>query len=101
MRKPYPTDRSVTEWICSRSYLPTPKAQGRPRTHSLRDVLDAIFYVLKSAVLGDFCPTTSLLGLPFTTTSENCALAGRARFIRDPGKVLALDTGIADTPPSG
>jgi putative transposase len=29
------------------SYLPTPKAQGRPRTHSLRDVLDAIFYVLK------------------------------------------------------
>jgi putative transposase len=30
------------------SYLPTPKAQGRPRTHSLRDVLDAIFYVLKS-----------------------------------------------------
>jgi len=31
-----------------RSYLPTPKAQGRPRTHSLRDVLDAILYVLKS-----------------------------------------------------
>ena len=30
------------------SYLPAPKAQGRPRTHSLRDVLDAIFYVLKS-----------------------------------------------------
>jgi putative transposase len=29
-------------------YLPTPKAEGRPRTHSLRDVLDAIFYVLKS-----------------------------------------------------
>jgi len=28
--------------------LPTPKAEGRPRIHSLRDVLDAIFYVLKS-----------------------------------------------------
>src|SRR3712207_3057847 len=48
MRKPYPTDLSDTEWICLRSYLPTPKAQGRPRTHSLRDVLDAISYVLKS-----------------------------------------------------
>src|ERR687895_2205089 len=48
MRKPYPTDLSDTEWICVRSYLPTPKAQGRPLTHSLRDVLDAIFYVLKS-----------------------------------------------------
>jgi transposase len=48
MRKPYPTDLSDTEWICLRSYLSTLKAQGRPRTHSLRDVLDAIFYVLKS-----------------------------------------------------
>jgi putative transposase len=48
MKKPYPTDLSDTEWICLRSYLPTPKAQGRPRTHSLRDILDAIFYVLKS-----------------------------------------------------
>ncbi len=48
MRKPYPTDLSDAQWICLRSYLPTPKAQGRPRTHSLRDILDAIFYVLKS-----------------------------------------------------
>ena len=48
MRKTYPTDLSDTEWTRLQSYLPTPKAQGRPRTHSLRDVLDAIFYVLKS-----------------------------------------------------
>ncbi len=48
MRKPYPTDLSDVQWSRLRSYLPTPKAQGRPRTHSLRDVLDAIFYVLKS-----------------------------------------------------
>ena len=48
MRKSYPTDLSDAEWTRLRSYLPAPKAQGRPRTHSLRDVLDAIFYVLKS-----------------------------------------------------
>jgi putative transposase len=48
MRKPYTTDLSDAEWSRLRSYLPTPKAGGRPRTHSLRDVLDAIFYVLKS-----------------------------------------------------
>jgi hypothetical protein len=49
MRKPYPTDLSDAEWARLRSYLPTPKAEGRPRTHSLREVLDAIFfYVLKS-----------------------------------------------------
>jgi putative transposase len=48
MRKPYPTDLSDAQWSCLRSYLPSPKSQGRPRTHSLRDVLDAIFYIVKS-----------------------------------------------------
>jgi transposase len=48
MRKTYPTDLSDAEWARLRSYLPTPEAEGRPRTHSLRDILDAIFYVLKS-----------------------------------------------------
>src|SRR5215203_4074686 len=48
MRKSYPTDLSDAQWTRLRSYLPTPKAQGRPRTHALRDVFDAIFYVLKS-----------------------------------------------------
>src|ERR671932_40523 len=48
MRKPYPTDLSDVQWNRLRSYLPIPKPQGRPRTHPLRDVFDAIFYVLKS-----------------------------------------------------
>jgi putative transposase len=48
MRKTYPTDLSDAQWTHLQSYLPTLKAEGRPRTHSLRDVLDAIFYVLKS-----------------------------------------------------
>jgi putative transposase len=48
MRKPYPTDLSDAQWTRLLSYLSIPKAQGRPRTHSLRDVLDAIFYVAKS-----------------------------------------------------
>src|SRR5215211_5356567 len=48
MRKPYPTDLSDAQWSRLRSFLPTPKAEGRPSTHSLRNILDAIFYVLKS-----------------------------------------------------
>jgi putative transposase len=48
MRKKYPTDLSNAKWNCLRPYLPNPKAEGRPRIHSLRDVLGAIFYVLKS-----------------------------------------------------
>jgi transposase len=69
MRKPYPTDHSDAQWTRLQSCLLTPKAQGRPRTHSLRDVFDAIFYVLKAAAIGGYFPTTSLLGLPFTTIS--------------------------------
>jgi len=48
MRKPFPTDLSDAQWTRLRLCLPTPNAQGRPRIHSLRDVFDAIFYVLKS-----------------------------------------------------
>ena len=46
--KRYSTDLSDAEWEYLRTYLPTPRKRGRPRTHSLRAILDAIFYVLKS-----------------------------------------------------
>ena len=48
MRKTYLTDLSDAQWRRLQAYLPNPKPEGRPRTHSLRDVLDASFYVLKS-----------------------------------------------------
>ena len=48
MRKAYQSDLSDAEWNCLQSYLPAPKADGRPRLHSLREILDAIFYLLKS-----------------------------------------------------
>jgi putative transposase len=44
----YPTDLTDSEWLYLNSLLPTPKTGGRPRIHSLRAVLDAIFYVLRS-----------------------------------------------------
>ena len=48
MRKTYPTDLSDAEWNYIEPHLPAPKGHGRPRTHSLREILDAVFYVLKS-----------------------------------------------------
>jgi putative transposase len=48
MRKPYPTDLSDAEWKCIEPYLPTPRAAGRPRRHSLREILNAIFYIVRS-----------------------------------------------------
>jgi transposase len=48
MRKPYSTDLSDAEWSCIEPHLPTPKATGRPRVHTLREVLNAIFYIVRS-----------------------------------------------------
>jgi putative transposase len=46
--KRYPTDLSDAEWSLLRPLLPPPKRRGRPRLHSPREILDAVFYVLKS-----------------------------------------------------
>jgi putative transposase len=48
MRKPYPTDLSDQEWKYIEPHMPTPKGHGRPRIHSLREILNATFYVLRS-----------------------------------------------------
>jgi putative transposase len=48
MRKPYPTDLSDEEWNYIEPHIPTPKEHGRPRIHSLREILNATFYVLRS-----------------------------------------------------
>src|SRR5215210_424150 len=48
MRKPYPTDLSDAEWKYIEPHLPVPKGHGRPRIHSLREILNAIFYLLNA-----------------------------------------------------
>src|ERR687886_2910027 len=48
MRRPYLTDLSDAEWECIEGLLPTPENEGRPRLHSLREILNAIFYVVRS-----------------------------------------------------
>jgi putative transposase len=64
IRKPYPTDLSDAEWSYIAAHMPAPKGLGRPRTHDLREILNAIFYLLKSGcqwrlLAHDFprCPT--------------------------------------------
>jgi putative transposase len=48
MRKRYPTDLSDAEWTYLEPHLPAPIGFGRPRAHSLREILNAVFYLLKS-----------------------------------------------------
>jgi putative transposase len=48
MRRPYLTDLTDAEWECIKGLLPTPENEGRPRLHSLREILNAIFYIVRS-----------------------------------------------------
>lgn len=48
MKRSYATDLSDAEWECLEPYIPPPKKRGRPRSHSVRELLDAVFYILKS-----------------------------------------------------
>jgi transposase len=91
------------QWTRLRLCLPTPKAQGRPRTHSLRDVFDAIFYVLKSGcpwrlLPHDFPPWSAvyyhfrlfrLSGLWHLILKVLCA-AERMRAGKDPQPTAAI-----------
>src|ERR1700710_1461976 len=48
MRAAYPTDLSDAEFACLQPLLPPPKLHGRPWKHPVREVLDAIFYLVRA-----------------------------------------------------
>ena len=45
-RKLYSTDLTDQQWQILKPLIPTPKAGGRPRTVNIREVVNAIFYIL-------------------------------------------------------
>ena len=46
-RSPYPTDLCDDEWEILEPLIPRAKPGGRPRAHQTREILNAIFYVLR------------------------------------------------------
>ncbi len=46
MRKSYPTDISDEQWQLLEPLIPEPKPGGRPRTIDMREVINALFYIL-------------------------------------------------------
>jgi putative transposase len=48
MRKTYLTDLCDAEWRRLDDHLPASRRDGRPRLHSLRGILNAIFYLVRS-----------------------------------------------------
>jgi putative transposase len=47
-RKPYPSDLKDEEWTLLEPLIPPAQTGGRKRTANMREVLNGIFYVLKS-----------------------------------------------------
>lgn len=64
-RKRYTSDLSDAEWALLEPLIPAAKSGGRPRTVNMREVVNAIFYVLKTGcqwgnLPGDFPPYSTV-----------------------------------------
>ena len=55
-RKAYPSDLNVAEWALMAPFIPEADPVGRPREVDMREILNAIFYVLKSGIQWDMLP---------------------------------------------
>ena len=47
-RESYPTDLTDKQWTTIAPLIPPPKFGGRPREVDIRDVVNAVIYVVKS-----------------------------------------------------
>lgn len=47
-RKPYPSDVTDGQWRRIRSWIPPPKPGGRPREVDMREVVNAILYLVRT-----------------------------------------------------
>src|SRR5215207_4605209 len=90
MRRAYQTDLSDEEWSYIEPHLPTPKAPGRPRVHTLREISSTPSSTsCVVAVPGDCCPTTSHPGRPSTITSERGGSTALGRGCTPPAQAPA------------
>ena len=53
----YPSDLADDEWAALQPYLPAAPRRGRPRTHPLRGILNAVFYLLRTGCPWRYLPS--------------------------------------------
>jgi putative transposase len=49
MRKAYQSDISDAEWFFLEPHLPVPKTTGWPKMHSTREILNAVFHIVRGS----------------------------------------------------
>jgi putative transposase len=47
-RKPYPSDLNNKEWALLAPFMPDAASEGRPREYDYREILNGIYYVLRT-----------------------------------------------------
>ena len=47
-RRAYDTDLSDAEWHKIEPLVPKAKSEGRPRSQNLREMINAVFYIVKA-----------------------------------------------------
>ena len=57
MSTTYPSDLCDAEWACVQRYPPPVSHRGRPHIHSLRRILDAVFYVVRTGCAWRYLPS--------------------------------------------
>ena len=106
MKRSYATDLSDAEWECLELHVPPPNKRGRPKTHSSREILNAIFYVLRSGCAWrllprDFPPWESVYWWfrrwRIDGTFERLNAALRQRLRTSLGKNAHPSAGIVDS----
>jgi putative transposase len=106
MKRSYSTDLTDTEWGCLKHHLPPPNKRGRPRVHTTREILNAIFYVSKSGcrwrlLPREFPPWETVYcwfrrwRIEGTFEQLNAALRERLRIRR--GRKMFPSAGIVDS----
>lgn len=108
--KPYSTDLSDEQWAILEALLPARFSDGPPREANLREVLNAIFYKLKHAVVwADLPRDLPAAGTVYDYYAAwtrsglwehlNDALVGRCRYAlgREPSAAIA----VLDSPERG
>ena len=55
-RKPYPTDLTDAEWTILEPLIPKAKPGGRPRSVDMREIINAVFYVLRGGIAWRMLP---------------------------------------------
>src|ERR671912_2832845 len=103
----YETDLTDAEWALIEPLLPEPRARGRPRRWSTREILNAIFYVLRGGIAwrllpSDLPPKSTVFrwfslwrdtGL-FETINHLLVMADRERVGREAPPTAGRETGV-------